>query len=371
MMRFAHVLIGILVVANAMASEPFVVFQGTSDSAPKQPQACISSDGVVHVTFGVGNQVYYCNLRGDTLSPPRVAFEIPNMSLGMRRGPRIASSGSRLVITAIGGPQGGGKDGDVLSYTSDDAGMSWSRSNRVNDIEGSAREGLHAMCASKDGTLYCVWLDLRDRGTKLFVSKSTDNGSTWSKNTLAYRSPGGSVCECCHPSILAIDKTVHILFRNSIKGDRDMYLVSSTDQGETFGQSTRLGQKNWALSACPMDGGMLAVDNQGRLSTVWRRSQSVLATDSNDAVETILGTGEQPWTAGFQSGFLTVWTSKRDGDLMLLRPGASSSEKLDSNCSFPIVVSDVDSSSDAFAFWEKRVSNSFMILGKRVRSEQP
>ena len=81
------------------------------------------------------------------------------------------------------------------------------------------------LTASDDGTLWCVWLDLRDRGTKLFVSKSIDQGATWTKNVLAYRSPSGSICECCHPSILAQGSWVHILFRNSLKGDRDMYLA--------------------------------------------------------------------------------------------------------------------------------------------------
>ncbi len=48
------------------------------------------------------------------------------------------------------------------------------------------------------------WLDLREKGTVLYASKSMDHGETWSKNILVYRSPDGSICECCHPSIIAV-----------------------------------------------------------------------------------------------------------------------------------------------------------------------
>ncbi len=143
------------------------------------------------------------------------------------------------MITAIGGPQGKGRDGDLVAHRSQDGGKTWSGPVKVNDVDASAREGLHAMTASPDGTLWCVWLDLREKGTKLFSSKSTDGGATWSKNSLVYRSPDGSICECCHPSIVADRNAVHILFRNSLKGDRDMYLVTSRDQGATFGEALR------------------------------------------------------------------------------------------------------------------------------------
>ncbi len=140
------------------------------------------------------------------------------MSLGMRRGPRIAHSGKSIVITAIGGVEGKGKDGDILAYHSDDNGKTWIGPSRVNDVESSAREGLHAMTASSEGILWCVWLDLREKGTQIFASKSSDQGRTWSKNVHVYRSPDGSVCECCHPSIVATRNSLHVLFRNSING---------------------------------------------------------------------------------------------------------------------------------------------------------
>lgn len=366
MRNLFSMLIVMLVLTSVKAIEPFTVHTGSESSAPKQPQAFVGSDGTVHLAFGIDNDVYYCNVKDGKCSAASLAFPVPNMSLGMRRGPRIAQSGSDLVVTAIGGAQGKGRDGDILAFRSSDQGKTWTGPVKVNDVESSAREGLHAMTASSDGTLWCVWLDLRERGTKLFVSHSKDRGATWSKNQLAYRSPDGSVCECCHPSILSDKDSIHILFRNSLKGNRDMYLVSSTDLGASFGAAVRLGDTPWTLNACPMDGGMLAVDGAGRLSSVWRRGHTLLTAGTQAGSETLFGNGEQPWVTGASDGFYTVWTSKREGDLMLLRPGKSQSETLSARSSFPIVVSGASPTRGAYVFWEKRSDQGFSILGQRL-----
>ena len=187
---------------SLLAAEQFTVLAGQDAAAPKQPQACVAGDGSVHITFGVGERVYYCRVEDSRVTEPVAAFRVPNMSLGMRRGPRIAHSGSAITITAIGGAQGKGKDGDILAYRSVDQGKTWLGPVRVNDVESSAREGLHAMTSDPQGVLWSVWLDLREKGTRLFAAKSTDQGATWSKNFLVYQSPERAICECCHPSIV-------------------------------------------------------------------------------------------------------------------------------------------------------------------------
>lgn len=366
MIRSALSLLVLFVASSGLAGEPFAVFEGKDASTPKQPQACVSSEGVVYVTFGVGDQVYCCQISGEKCTEPQVAFRVPNMSLGLRRGPRIAHSGTSITITAIGGAQGKGRDGDIMAYRSFDNGKSWLGPVKVNDVDGSGREGLHAMTSGRGGVLWCVWLDLREKGTKLYASKSTDHGATWSKNVLVYRSPEGSICECCHPSILATDDAVHVLYRNSLKGDRDMYLITSRDQGATFGEAVRLGSTNWQLNACPMDGGMLAMSERGELMTIWRRDKSVLSAGAKPGSETFVGTGEQPWVAGSTEGFFAIWTNKREGDLLLLRPGSSQTEKLSGGSSFPVVVSSSLPTPSAYALWEQREPGRSSILCQKI-----
>ncbi len=50
-----------------------------------------------------------------------------------------------------------------MAYRSLDNGKSWLGPVNVNDVAASAREGLHAMTSSENGTLWCVWLDLRKK----------------------------------------------------------------------------------------------------------------------------------------------------------------------------------------------------------------
>lgn len=255
---------------NSRADDAISVASGDANG-PKQPQAAVAADGTLYVVFGSGEEVSLCSCtdNGRSFSKPAVVFRVPNLSLGMRRGPRITVFGDSMIITAIGGKQGKGRDGDVLAWRSNNRGETWSGPVQVNDRDDSAREGLHAMACSATGEAWCTWLDLRSEQTELYASKSVDGGATWSRNQLVYRSPDKSICECCHPSIALNDKTIHVLFRNSLDGNRDMFLSSVIQHGDEISVNSRtIGNGHWKLNACPMDGGMLSLDAKGLVSTV-------------------------------------------------------------------------------------------------------
>ncbi|MEQ1827817.1 MAG: sialidase family protein [Pirellula sp.] len=348
------------------ADEPFVIYKGESPNIPKQPQACVSPDGIVHLTFGVGGKILYCNNSDGFFATPVNAFEVPNLSLGMRRGPRIASTNKSIVISAIGGVQGKGKDGDLQAYRSKDQGKTWLGPIKVNDIEASAREGLHAMTVSENGVYWCVWIDLRSDKSELYASRSEDEGRTWRKNQLVYRSPDGSVCECCHPSIVTFGESIHILFRNSLDGNRDMYLISSNDGGKSFGGAKRLGIESWQLNGCPMDGGMLAVKPSGEVITVWRRKGAIFTTEKPSKLESSLGGGEQAWIAANADETYVVWLASRDGDLLFAKSG-SKVEKIANASRDPVIVAGTRNSSGAHLFWEQRTDIGTSIVWKNVR----
>src|SRR5919199_1471209 len=69
-----------------------------------------------------------------------------------------------------------------------------------------------------------------------------------------------------------------MMFRNWINGNRDLYLITSSNNGKTFGQAQKLGVGNWKLNGCPMDGGGLAVNKNGTAETVWRREGKIYAS---------------------------------------------------------------------------------------------
>lgn len=274
----------------------------------RQPHlAAVGAD--VALTYGAGDAVYFTGSKdaGKTWSAPVKVGEQGKLSLGMRRGPRVAMTKDAIVITAVAGPKGRGADGDVLAWRSSDRGATWSAGVRVNDVEGSAREGLHSVAAGGDGMLFATWLDLREKGMRLYSSVSRDGGRTWSANRMVYESPAGSVCECCHPTAVAdADGGIGVMFRNWLESNRDMYLVRSADGGVTFGAAVKLGAGNWKLNACPMDGGSVVLGPRGTSVSVWRREGQLYLSRGTD--EVLLGPGRQPVVTRTSTGTFVAWT---------------------------------------------------------------
>lgn len=239
------------------------------------------------------------------------------MSAGMHRGPRVAVTTNALLVALIAGPQGGGKDGDVVLYRSTDDGTTWSKGVVVNDVPGAAREGLHGLAATADGHVVVTWLDLREKGTRIFAAESTDHGATWGPDRLVYASPDGSVCQCCHPSVALDGKDVAVMFRNALKGSRDLYVVRASG-GQPFGPARKQGVGTWPLDACPMDGGALALTPEGPVST-WRREDGIfLSTPAMP--ERQLGIGRDPVLAASPAGLDVAWTT---ADGILLQRGSA------------------------------------------------
>ena len=247
-----------------------------------QPQLA-AGGGAVYVTFAAGDVISVARSTdaGATFTSPVALPAAGKLALGKRRGPRVAATAQAVIVAAIAGARGGGADGDLVLYRSTDQGRTWSAPIVVNDVPGAAREGMHGLAANASGLVVLAWLDLRQKGTRVYAAVSRDHGATWSPDRLVYTSPSGSVCECCHPSVaVADDGRVAIMFRNHVDGRRDMYVVESRDGatfGAPFGTAIKQGRGSWLLDACPMDGGALAL-GAGVTNAVWRREATLYAT---------------------------------------------------------------------------------------------
>ncbi|HEX8203470.1 MAG TPA: sialidase family protein, partial [Isosphaeraceae bacterium] len=322
-------------------------------------QAAVAEDGRIVIVYGVGGAIRGTASAdgGRSFAPATTVGTVPALALGMRRGPRVAATGGAVVVTAIGGQQGKGRDGDVLAWRSTDAGRSWAGPVRVNTVEGSAREGLHGMAAGPDGAVYCAWLDQRGAGTEIYGALARDGGATWEPDRLVYRSPNRpkpSVCECCHPSVaFAPDGTLLVMWRNQLAGARDLYLARSADGGRTFGPAEKLGAGTWPLEACPMDGGAIAAGPGAKVETAWMRENRVFAA-APGAAERLLGPGVQPWIARGPRGPVAVWLDRRPGRLMARMPDGRDPVILAEAANDPVVAAAPGGSGPVVAVWESQ-----------------
>lgn len=333
---------------GADAADPVQVASG------RQPQVAIDPAGIVYVIYGADDAAW-CAVStdgGKTFGAPvKVGNPTGSMPLGKRRGPRVAATEKAVVVTAIWGGRGKGKDGDLLAWRSTDQGKTWQGPTRLNAEGGAAREGLHGMAAGGGEKLFCDWLDLRNGKTELWGALSTDGGATWGKDFLLYHSPGGTICECCHPSA-AFDAKGGVLamFRNALEGNRDMYLVRSSADAKKFDAGQKLGTGAWRLDRCPMDGGAVCGGGDGAVYTVWRRQQKVFLA-APGAAEKELGGGEQPWLAPAPKGAHVVWVARRGGELMYQPPTGAAARVADRAVD-PVIASAPGGKGPVVAAWE-------------------
>ena len=327
-----------------------------SAGAPNRQAQMVANGGKMFLVFGSGHSIWFSQSsdEGSTFSTPGKVAELPVMALGRHRGPRVVVSGKTIVVSAVGGstiasgPHSHGlpSDGNLLAWRSSDSGRSWSEPVTVNDVPGAAREGLHAMAVDSDGTIAAVWLDLRSRETKLFGARSHDAGKTWSRNLLLYESPDGTICQCCDPSIVSTGaQRFAVMFRNALKGDRDLYLLNWIRGGVTTPQ--KLGRSSWKLNACPMDGGGV-VDIDGRVVTAWRRDETVFLARPGQA-ETAIGKGKDVALASGQKGIFIAWTDP--AGIEVRKPDSANPVRLANGGGFPALAR--LSNGNVLAAWEQ------------------
>lgn len=277
---------------------------------------------------------------------PVRAVQRDDLMAGGRRGARIAVRRDAVVVAAIS-QRKNGAGGDLLAWRSPDGGTSWSEPSRVGDVEGCAAEGLFDLAALADGRFAAVWLDVRKKGTRLLADFSEDGGR-WAEDAVAYTSPDGSICECCHPAVAPCpDGGTAVAWRNSVGGARDIWVARAPKGSAEFGKGEKSGTGTWRMPACPMAGPALVVKGT-ELVTAWRRDRDVYLA-AGDAKERELGAGNEPQLALTASGTHTLWIA-RDG-LVDLAPGAASPSTVAAGAEFPCAAGAVGGRGPAFVVW--------------------
>ncbi len=355
-MRTALVLLSAVLVIPGAASGKETAAIPVSDvpartalAAP--PRVAVGPDERVYVALphadGIDVVVGKADAGGQvTFGQPVRAASRDDLMAGGRRGARIAVRRDAIVVAAITKRTSAG-GGDLLAWRSPDGGTSWSEPVRVGDAEGCAAEGLFDLTALADGRFAAVWLDIRKKGTRLLADFS-DDGSRWAEDAVAYTSPDGSICECCHPAIApCADGGTAVAWRISIDGVRDIWTARAPKGSSVFGKGEKCGAGAWRIPACPMAGPALVVKG-AEVITAWRRERDVFLA-AGDAKERELGAGNEPQLALSAGGLHTLWLT-REG-LVDLAPGAQSASLVAAGAEFPCAAGAAGGRGPAFVTW--------------------
>ena len=270
------------------------------------PSLTKDAKGNIYMVFASGNKLQYVTSHnnGEHFSKPVLVDTIADLVGSAGRGPHIVSTSSGWAILALD------KAGNIFVYTKDES-ESWIKRNKVNDVADVCKEGFVAI-SGKGDSLYAAWLDVRlTNKNKIVGALSADGGKTWNKNKIIYQSPEGSVCECCHLSVAFASNGITVMFRNNLKGNRDLYLIQSHDGGHSFGEAKKLGEGSWKLNACPMDGGGITVHSDGTVQTVWRRMDTIYSCKPSRK-EQMVGKGKNCTIEKMDDQNVYVWVENKN-----------------------------------------------------------
>ena len=319
---------------KAIAKPDFVIGNG------QVPDIAKDKSGTIHVAYGIGDSIMYTasSDNGQSFSLPSVVAVLPDLFSFAMRGPQIAVNNSGIIITACT------SNGNIFSYYKDK--QNWKQGARVNDVDTVAKEGLMALGADGENA-FAVWLDLRgNRRNKIYGAESNDGGKSWSKNIMVYTSPDTGVCPCCKPSVVMQGKTVYVMFRNWLQGNRDLYLIESDNNGKSFSAAQKLGTGSWKLNACPMDGGGFALNKNEKVQTVWKREGNIF-TAVPGVPEVKIGEGRNCTISAVNNINMYAWTDNEK--VICMKAGGE--KKVIGNGSLPVLKALDDE--HAICIWEK------------------
>lgn len=307
-----------------------------------QPQVVSDERGVLHVVYYSGDaragDLFYVRStdHGATWSAA-IAVNEPGSAIaaGTIRGAQVAVGKNGRVHVAWNGSSkaqlrgplnpDSGKPGEPMLYARlNDAGAAFEpQRNLMKNSFGL--DGGGSLAADKAGNVYVTWHGIGTQDAtgalqgearrQVWLAKSNDEGKSFVGERKAWQEPTGA-CGCCGMKAFADRKgNVLAMYRSARESiHRDIYLLRSSDSGETF--SGKLLHK-WDINACPMSS-MDFAESEHQVFTAWETGGQVywapVTGNGNRETEPVAAPGEgkgrkHPRIAGNKKGeLLLVWT---------------------------------------------------------------
>src|SRR5581483_3953873 len=239
-----------------------------------QPAAAVDSRGTLHLLYFAGDahggDLFYVRSTdyGRTFSAAiRVnSQEGSAIATGTIRGGQLAiGRGGRVHVVWNGSdaakPRGlinpaSGKEEAPFLYSRSDANGTAFEPQRDLTKRSYGIDGGGSIAANEAGRVFAAWHALPVGGgngedqRRVWIARSADDGATFDQEQPAWSEPTGA-CGCCGLRIFAgPSSALYLLYRSATAlTHRDMYLLESTDHGQSFRGSK---VQPWEIGACPM-----------------------------------------------------------------------------------------------------------------------
>lgn len=206
---------------------------------------------------------------------------------GRQVGPRIASGRDGLLIVSWI-DRHLDPAGDVVVRVSHDHGQTFFPVTTVHDDGGGeVGQEYHDLEITPDGSVHLVWLDERDspeeasNQKQVYHVSSTDRGRSFGPDRRLTESLEG-VCPCCRPSLAAgADGRLHLIYRDR---DEDTLFIrlQTLDPGQdTFASAVTLSP-GWKYPGCPVNSPAVIAGESGQVWTFWWESDGLWWSFSAD-----------------------------------------------------------------------------------------
>lgn len=183
----------------------------------------------------------------------------------------IKSDGTIVAIYETAAPTAESRFAGFVKYIqSFDKGKTWTAPEYVHtDTTAGESHSFASITRLQDGEIGASWLDVTFGNNKsgrsvMFAKTNGHNG--FGKQIIV----DSFACQCCRTAISCdVKGNASIMFRDILSDSiRDMSVVTSTDDGQTFSKAVSFTNDDWVINGCPHNGPSV-VNDGGNTYAAW------------------------------------------------------------------------------------------------------